>query len=139
VKSRYRQLRRRSRTRSLLSRGTVLDGYRYRLTCPRLDSDGAREMGGDKLDRGISPTMTMSSIVDAIGNTPLVELARLTSNLSGRILAKLEYLNPGFSKKDRAALGIIEEACRLGVLRPGQTVVELTSGNMGAVRRSYAP
>jgi len=46
-------------------------------------------------------------------------------------LLKLDYLNPGFSKKDRAALGIIEEAERSGALRPGQTIVELTSGNMG--------
>jgi cysteine synthase A len=51
--------------------------------------------------------------------------------VKGRILAKLDYLNPGFSKKDRAALGIIEAAEQDGTLRPGQTVVELTSGNMG--------
>lgn len=51
--------------------------------------------------------------------------------LEGRILAKLDYLNPGFSKKDRAAKGIIEMAEANGELRPGQTVVELTSGNMG--------
>jgi len=73
----------------------------------------------------------MSSVLEAIGNTPLVELSRLTQSLPGRILLKLDYLNPGFSKKDRAALGIIEEAERSGALRPGQTVVELTSGNMG--------
>jgi cysteine synthase A len=53
------------------------------------------------------------------------------AGVKGTILAKLEYLNPGFSKKDRAALGVIEEAERSGVLKPGQTVVELTSGNMG--------
>ena len=73
----------------------------------------------------------MSSILDAIGNTPLVELSRITHSLPGRILLKLDYLNPGFSKKDRAALRIIEEAERSGALRAGQTVVELTSGNMG--------
>jgi cysteine synthase A len=60
-----------------------------------------------------------------------VSLDRLTAGLEGRILAKLEYLNPGFSKKDRAALRIIDEAERSGALHPGQTVVELTSGNMG--------
>jgi cysteine synthase A len=75
--------------------------------------------------------MTMSSVLGAIGNTPLVELSRLTRSLSGRILLKLDYLNPGFSKKDRAALMIIEEAERSAALLPGQTVVELTSGNMG--------
>ncbi len=72
-----------------------------------------------------------SSVLEAIGNTPLVELARITRAFSGRILLKLDYLNPGFSKKDRAALGIIEEAERSGTLAFGQTVVELTSGNMG--------
>jgi cysteine synthase A len=75
--------------------------------------------------------MVMSSVIEAIGNTPLIELSRLTRSLPGRILAKLEYLNPGFSKKDRAALGVMQEAERRGVLQPGQTVVELTSGNMG--------
>lgn len=73
----------------------------------------------------------LSSVLEAIGNTPLVELSRLTRSLSGRILLKLDYLNPGFSKKDRAALRIIEEAEKAGVLAPGQLVVELTSGNMG--------
>lgn len=78
-------------------------------------------------------TKILSSAVEAIGNTPLVRLDRLVkaAGVRGTILAKLDYLNPGFSKKDRAALGIIEEAEREGVLQPGQTVVELTSGNMG--------
>jgi len=73
----------------------------------------------------------LHSVLGAIGNTPLVELSRLTRGLEGRILAKLEYLNPGFSKKDRIALQMIEEAEVDGRLRPGQTVVELTSGNTG--------
>ena len=73
----------------------------------------------------------LSSVVDAIGQTPLVELKRITENTNGRILAKLEYTNPGFSKKDRPALQIIEDAESDGTLTPGQTVVELTSGNMG--------
>jgi cysteine synthase len=74
---------------------------------------------------------TLPSVLGAIGNTPLVELARLTRGVDGRILAKLDYLNPGFSKKDRIALQMIEEAEADGRLRPGQTVVELTSGNTG--------
>jgi len=76
----------------------------------------------------------LPSVMDAIGNTPLVRLDRLVRarGLNGTILAKLDYLNPGFSKKDRAAKGLIEEAERKGLLAPGQTVVELTSGNMGA-------
>jgi cysteine synthase A len=73
----------------------------------------------------------LDSVLGAIGNTPLVELARITSGLDGRILAKLEYLNPGLSKKDRIALQMIEEAEAEGKLKPGQTVVELTSGNTG--------
>jgi len=72
-----------------------------------------------------------ASAIDAIGDTPLVELSRLTAGAGGRILAKLDYLNPGFSKKDRIARQIIEDAEAEGRLRPGQTVVELTSGNTG--------
>ena len=73
----------------------------------------------------------LASAVEAIGNTPLVELARLTKGMDGRIFAKMEYLNPGLSKKDRIARQIIEEAEAQGTLKPGQTVVELTSGNTG--------
>lgn len=73
----------------------------------------------------------LTSAVEAIGGTPLVELARLTRGLEGRILAKLDHLNPGFSKKDRIARQIIADAEADGHLRPGQTVVELTSGNTG--------
>jgi cysteine synthase A len=73
----------------------------------------------------------LGSAIEAIGETPLVELARLGRDVDGRILAKLEYLNPGFSKKDRIARQIIEDAEADGRLRPRQTVVELTSGNTG--------
>ncbi len=73
----------------------------------------------------------LSSVIEAIGKTPLVELSRLTKGLDGRILAKLDYLNPGLSKKDRIARQIIEDAESEGRLNPGQTVVELTSGNTG--------
>jgi len=73
----------------------------------------------------------LASALDTIGDTPLVELSRITRGLRGRILAKLEYLNPGYSKKDRIALQMIEDAEADGRLRPGQTVVELTSGNTG--------
>jgi cysteine synthase A len=73
------------------------------------------------------------SILDVIGSTPLVELVRSVSRrgLKGRLLVKLEYMSPGGSKKDRIALEIIREARASGNLRPGQTVVELTSGNTG--------
>jgi cysteine synthase A len=72
----------------------------------------------------------LSSVLDAIGATPLVELRRLHPG-PGRILAKLDYLNPGGSKKDRIALRMVEDATADGRLGPGQTVVELTSGNTG--------
>src|SRR5579871_5678479 len=84
-----------------------------------------------KSARSARRTSVISSIVEAIGNTPLLELGRMTRGLPGRILLKLDYLNPGFSKKDRAALGAINEAERTGVLAPGQSVVALTSGNTG--------
>ena len=70
-------------------------------------------------------------MLDAIGNTPLVELSRVASGLDGRIFAKLEFLNPGYSKKDRIARQLIEEAEAAGALKAGDTVVELTSGNTG--------
>jgi cysteine synthase len=74
-----------------------------------------------------------SSILSVIGRTPLLELSRVVENrgLKGRLLAKLEYLNPGFSKKDRIALEMIQEARLRGDLKEGQAVVELTSGNTG--------
>jgi cysteine synthase A len=74
---------------------------------------------------------TGRSIVDVIGSTPAIELSRVTRGLPGRIVAKLEYLNPGYSKKDRIAREIVEAALADGALRPGQTIVELTSGNTG--------
>jgi cysteine synthase A len=73
----------------------------------------------------------LPSVVEAIGYTPLVALDRLAAGLPARVALKLEFLNPGGSVKDRAALRIIQEAERAGVLRRGATVVELTSGNMG--------
>ena len=72
-----------------------------------------------------------SSALDLIGNTPLVELSRIAAGLDGRIFGKVEFLNPGYSKKDRIALQMVEEAEASGVLQPGATIVELTSGNTG--------
>jgi cysteine synthase len=72
-----------------------------------------------------------SSVIEAIGETPLVEIRRFSKKVDGRILAKLENLNPGASKKDRIARQIIEDAESEGILHPGQTIVELTSGNTG--------
>lgn len=75
----------------------------------------------------------LPSIAHAIGETPLVELSRLAKHFGaeGRILAKCEYLNPGFSKKDRPALQMLIDARESGELKEGQTVVERTSGNTG--------
>ena len=71
------------------------------------------------------------SVVDLIGDTPLVRLSRVTEGLQPLVLAKLEYLNPGGSVKDRIAVRMIEAAEADGRLRPGGTIVEPTSGNTG--------
>jgi cystathionine beta-synthase len=71
------------------------------------------------------------SIVDTIGNTPLVRLNSVTSDLACTVLAKAEFFNPGGSVKDRIGITIIEDAERSGRLKPGGTIVEATSGNTG--------
>ncbi|GAA1351323.1 pyridoxal-phosphate dependent enzyme [Falsarthrobacter nasiphocae] len=71
------------------------------------------------------------SILDLIGNTPLVRLNSVTDGIEATVLAKLEYLNPGGSVKDRIAAKLVEEAERSGQLAPGGTIVEPTSGNTG--------
>ena len=71
------------------------------------------------------------TILELIGNTPLVRLQRMTAGLDATVVAKLEYMNPGGSVKDRIGLPMIEAAERDGLLRPGGTIVEPTSGNTG--------
>ena len=71
------------------------------------------------------------SVVDLIGDTPLVRLRRLTEGIRATVLAKVEYFNPGGSVKDRIALRMVEAAEQAGLLRPGGTIVEPTSGNTG--------
>jgi cystathionine beta-synthase len=71
------------------------------------------------------------NVVDLIGNTPLVRLRNVTEGIGATVLAKVEYLNPGGSVKDRIALRMVEAAERDGLLRPGGTIVEPTSGNTG--------
>src|ERR671932_1660535 len=73
----------------------------------------------------------LDNILQAIGNTPLVRLPRLSAGLPVTVVAKLESLNPGGSVKDRIGLAMIEDAERRGLLRPGGTIVEPTSGNTG--------
>jgi cystathionine beta-synthase len=72
-----------------------------------------------------------ASITDLIGNTPLVRLNRVTEGIRATVLVKVEYLNPGGSSKDRIAERIIDAAERDGLLKPGGTIVEPTSGNTG--------
>ncbi|MFC2173795.1 PLP-dependent cysteine synthase family protein [Acidobacteriota bacterium] len=72
-----------------------------------------------------------ATIADCIGSTPMVTLNRITPENGAVIHAKLELFNPGGSLKDRTALGLIEEAENKGILKPGITLVEATSGNMG--------
>jgi cystathionine beta-synthase len=71
------------------------------------------------------------TILDLIGNTPLVALHKVTDGIAATVLVKLEYLNPGGSAKDRIAVRIIDAAERDGLLKPGGTIVEPTSGNTG--------
>lgn len=71
------------------------------------------------------------NVLDLIGNTPLIKLNKLTSNFKGDYLAKVEAFNPGHSSKDRIALYIIEQAEKKGILKPGDTIIETTSGNTG--------
>src|SRR5213593_2481701 len=72
-----------------------------------------------------------ASVLDLIGRTPMVQLNRLPKSGSATVVAKVEALNPGGSVKDRIALAMIEDAERRGVLKPGSTIVEPTSGNTG--------
>ena len=84
----------------------------------------------DTLER-TGTTDIKDTIIEAIGNTPLVRLHKTARGLRPELLAKVEFLNPGGSVKDRIGLGMIEAAEREGRLRPGGTIVEGTSGNTG--------
>ncbi len=87
--------------------------------------------------------MYYNSIIETIGNTPLVKLNEVSKGVPGNLLVKLEYFNPGNSMKDRMAIKIIEDAEREGVLKPGGTIIEGTSGNtgmglaLGAIAKGY--
>ncbi|MCB0466052.1 MAG: pyridoxal-phosphate dependent enzyme [Aequorivita sp.] len=72
-----------------------------------------------------------NNVLELIGNTPLIKLNKITQNMKGNYFAKVEAFNPGHSTKDRIALYIIEEAERKGILKPGDTIIETTSGNTG--------
>src|SRR5262245_43845342 len=72
------------------------------------------------------------SIIDAIGNTPIVRLNAVTADIESEIYVKVEYMNPAGSMKDRVGLNIIRDAEERGMLGPGGTIIEATSGNTGA-------
>ena len=75
--------------------------------------------------------MRYDNILDAVGRTPLVRLNRLTEGMKAQVYAKVEYMNPGGSVKDRIAITMIDEAERTGKIKPGGTIIEGTSGNTG--------
>jgi len=87
--------------------------------------------------------MHYNSIIETIGNTPLVKLNKIFKGIPGTVLAKMEYFNPGNSTKDRMALKMIEDAEKAGILKPGGTIIEGTSGNtgmglaLGAIAKGY--
>jgi cysteine synthase A len=93
----------------------------------------------------ISPALRVASdITQLVGHTPMLQLARLSPKPAAAVFAKLEFLNPGGSIKDRAALGMILDAEARGLLHPGSTIIEATAGNTGVglaligVNRGYA-
>ncbi|MBC3538903.1 pyridoxal-phosphate dependent enzyme [Rufibacter sp. H-1] len=75
--------------------------------------------------------MYFNNVIEAIGNTPLVKLNSVTDGVKATVLAKVEYFNPGNSVKDRMALRMVEDAEKAGILKPGGTIIEGTSGNTG--------
>lgn len=87
--------------------------------------------------------MYYNSVIEAVGNTPLVKLQKISKGNEGSILAKVEYFNPGQSIKDRIAIKMIDDAEAKGLIKPGGTIIEGTSGNTGmglalvAIQRGY--
>ncbi len=87
--------------------------------------------------------MYYNSVIEAVGNTPLVKLQRIAKDVAGTVLAKVEYFNPGQSIKDRIAVKMIDDAEAKGLIKPGGTIIEGTSGNTGmglalvAIQRGY--
>lgn len=90
-----------------------------------------------------NPMKYLKNITEAIGNTPLVQLQNVNKGIAGTILVKVEYMNPGHSVKDRIGIKMIEDAEKAGVLKPGGTIIEGTSGNtgmglaLGAIAKGY--
>src|SRR5580698_11667637 len=84
-----------------------------------------------------------NDVTELVGHTPMVRMQRVVGESDGEVWAKLEVMNPGGSVKDRAAMGIVLDAERRGVLKPGDTICEATAGNTGVglaligVQRGY--
>ena len=76
-------------------------------------------------------SMWLNNILETIGNTPLIQLNKITKDLPCTVLAKVDYFNPGNSIKDRMALKMVDVAEKEGKLKPGGTIIECTSGNTG--------
>jgi len=116
LKARYRAARpiRRARTGT----ATLASASRGVAGCP-------------PLQKGSATVRYYDNVVELIGNTPLVRLRNVAEGISAMVLAKVEYFNPGGSVKDRIALRMVEEAEKSGLLQPGGTIVEPTSGNTG--------
>src|SRR5262249_20158552 len=102
-------------------------------TARKLRSHRRKRTARLKRERPLRDTRTMwyESILDVIGNTPMVRLNRIGHSLKPALLAKLEYLNPGGSVKDRIGIMMLEAAEREGRIKPGGTIIEGTSGNTG--------
>src|SRR4051794_24340141 len=105
-----------------------------RLSCGQHHPRRSKTRSTDRrapLERGWRTMPVHDSLIDLVGDTPLVRLRRLTAGLSATVLVKVEYLNPGGSVKDRAATAMVLAAERDGSLLPGGTIVEASSGNTG--------
>src|SRR5260370_1556127 len=96
--------------------------------------------------RGVTPTragntryMRCNNILEAIGNTPLVRLNRINHGLKPQMYVKADYTNPGGSVKDRIGVTMIDDAEKRGLLKPGGTIIEGTSGNTGIGLALVAP
>jgi cystathionine beta-synthase len=81
---------------------------------------------------------TANNVLELIGNTPMIKLKNVTKGSNANVLAKLEYLNPTGSLKDRVALQMIEQAEKEGKLKPSYTIVEASTGNTGTSLHSLA-
>src|SRR5918992_5217186 len=84
-----------------------------------------------RYNHSVSHKRLLSNVLQAIGDTPMVRINRITEEVKADVYAKIETFNPGNSIKDRMALKMIEDAEKAGLLKPGGTIIEGTSGNTG--------